>query len=342
METIQIRLPKELVRKAQTLVDNGIYSNKSEVVRDAVRRLVVTPNVEEINDNRKFIVLFTSDLHGNSEQYSKLFKRALSERADAVIIGGDIAPKNTERRTPEGQKKFLVREMFPIIKNFHKQNLLKVHECKIYIIMGNDDFKSNYWVLKKYEQKIGFRLIHNKCLKLHEDFKIAGYSYVPATPFKYKDWEKPDLYLVSEDQTRGKGKFVGNGVRSRGNKLMPYKLNLKDRSKSIELDLKRLMQQARTGKVILVSHAPPQNTNLDITHLNEHVGSAALRKVIEEKQPHVVLSGHIHETVEKSGTFKQRLGETTCIASGNDHRTGEVAVVEFNLYEPGKAKRLIM
>jgi len=36
---IQIRLTRELIEKIDQLIDKGIYPNRSEAVRDAVRRL---------------------------------------------------------------------------------------------------------------------------------------------------------------------------------------------------------------------------------------------------------------------------------------------------------------
>ncbi|MFH0840394.1 MAG: ribbon-helix-helix domain-containing protein, partial [bacterium] len=41
METLQIRLTKKLVEKLDDLVKEGLYPNKSEAVRDAVRRLIL-------------------------------------------------------------------------------------------------------------------------------------------------------------------------------------------------------------------------------------------------------------------------------------------------------------
>jgi Icc-related predicted phosphoesterase len=336
METLQIRLPKELIKKAQILVDRGLYSNKSEILRDAIRRLLTEVKVEDMQSERKFIVLFSSDLHGNIEQYTKFFQKALESKANAVILGGDITPKNPERRTPESQKEFLLDNLFPIISSFNEKNALRLHECKVYMIMGNDDFKSNYNLLRKNENKIGYKLIHNKFLKLHEDFKIIGYSFVPLTPFKYKDWEKLDLSDINEITT--KRKFIDTGIKSKGNKLIKCKINLKERTRTIEKDLRRLFKQAGTGKIILVSHAPPKNTKLDMINAKEHVGSEALRKVVEETQPYLVLSGHIHETVAQSGTFKDRLGDTTCMTSGNSHLNKNISLLEFDLYSPEKAR----
>lgn len=41
MDTIQVRLSQGLVKKIDLLVDSGIYSSRSDVLRDAARRLVL-------------------------------------------------------------------------------------------------------------------------------------------------------------------------------------------------------------------------------------------------------------------------------------------------------------
>ncbi|MBT4111129.1 hypothetical protein HN992_01555 [Candidatus Woesearchaeota archaeon] len=41
MDTVQVRLSHGLIESMDDLVDTGIYSSRSDVVRDAVRRLVL-------------------------------------------------------------------------------------------------------------------------------------------------------------------------------------------------------------------------------------------------------------------------------------------------------------
>ena len=63
MDTVQIRLSHGLVERIDDFVDLGIYANRSDVIRDAVRRLVVDklvgiiPNtgdsVKEVHEIRK-------------------------------------------------------------------------------------------------------------------------------------------------------------------------------------------------------------------------------------------------------------------------------------------------
>ena len=47
---------------------------------------------------------------------------------------------------------------------------------------------------------------------------------------------------------------------------------------------------------ILCPHAPPYGTTCDRIRSGAHVGSAALRALIEREQPDLVLCGHIHES----------------------------------------------
>lgn len=327
------------MKKAQEMVDKGLYSNKSEVIRDALRRLAFKDELM-VSDGKRFMVLFSADLHGNIVQYSKLFKKASDDKVDSVIIGGDIAPKDAAHRTVKDQRHFLEKELVPLIKKFNEDNKKRNHACSVYIIMGNDDFKPNYYVLKKYEQTAVFVILHNKCVKLHEDFRICGYPYVPLTPFLYKDWEKLDLIGKSEEETR-KG-FITEGKKARGNVFSDIKFDLKNRKNTIEKDLRKLLGHSDPRKIVLISHSPPYNTDIDMISPREHVGSEAVRKMIEEKQPLASLHGHIHETVDVSGQFMARLGKTFCLTSGNDHQGENIAVVKFNLYEPEKAVREII
>jgi Icc-related predicted phosphoesterase len=47
---------------------------------------------------------------------------------------------------------------------------------------------------------------------------------------------------------------------------------------------------------IFCPHAPPHETACDRLPSGEHVGSAALRALVEREQPDLVLCGHIHES----------------------------------------------
>ncbi|MBT4388047.1 hypothetical protein HOK68_00875 [Candidatus Woesearchaeota archaeon] len=273
----------------------------------------------------EFKVLFSSDLHGNLSQYKKLFSHALKNDINAIIIGGDIAPKNLKSRTIEGQKLFFKNELFPLIKNFNSKN----KNCLIYLMMGNDDFKSNKILLKEYENLNYFKLIDDSVFELYNGIKILGYVYVPLTPFIYKDWEKFDLN--DKDEYFNRTNFIMEGIRSKNDKILKFKFDLNDRRDTIENDLNNLTKDLDISKLVLVTHSPPYDTNLDLIFSGEHVGSLAVKQFIEKQQPLMTLHGHIHETVDKSGDFKEIIGKTISVCSGNDHIGLDLAIIEFNL-----------
>ncbi len=77
----------------------------------------------------------------------------------------------------------------------------------------------------------------------------------------------------------------------------------------------QLLQEALVnyhgGDMILVSHCPPKDTKTDRVIIGQHIGSASVRKFVEQTKPLVVVSGHVHEAqaVDKIGsTFVVNVG----------------------------------
>ena len=68
---------------------------------------------------------------------------------------------------------------------------------------------------------------------------------------------------------------------------------------------------------ILVSHAPPYNTNIDRLKNGKHVGSKAIRRFIECHSPDLCLSGHIHEA-----KGDDNIGRTKVVNLGMLNREG--------------------
>ncbi len=291
----------------------------------------------------KHIVLYTSDIHGNEIQYQKLVGYALQISADSIIVGGDIAPKGL----PEN-------DFIPAQRKFFQEGLpelfrpLRDSSTKVYIMMGNDDCAANYNVFEKGEEEGLYKIIHGKRLRLTDDFDIVGYSCIPMTPFGIKDWEKFDLSVVPPALARDYGErkrtnydLVGSKSSQEGWVDFAFTPEMEKRD-SIQKDLSTELFQKDPHKTVYVMHAPPNNNNLDIIISGKHVGSFAERLFIEQSQPHLTLHGHIHETVYKSGTFKQVIGNTLSFASGNHNVGKDLAVIVFDLYDLGSVKRLIL
>ena len=248
-----------------------------------------------------FKLIYSADLHGNGEFYKRLLKKAEDENIDAVIMGGDLCGREgiSIKEKIENQKIFLEKFLMPLFKKFRKNNKHK----EIYAIMGNDDFRINLDVLEKAEKNKILNSIHGKSIKLNGKINIAGYSFVNPTPFRLKDWEKPDF---------------------EGDKIPRQLFNEEIRSAekengTIKEGLENLKKLSNPKKTVYVIHAPPFSTNLDIITAGIHVGSKSVREFIEKEQPFLALHGHIHESPQMSGSWKDKLGKTTCINVGSSY-----------------------
>jgi Icc-related predicted phosphoesterase len=97
--------------------------------------------------------------------------------------------------------------------------------------------------------------------------------------------------------------------------------------------LREAMRDVHPDKsLIMVSHQPPVRTACDIAR-SIHVGSSAVRSFIEEYEPLVCFSGHIHES-----TCIDEIGNTKIVNPG-PLNNGGYSIVE--LTETGSAVRIV-
>ena len=119
---------------------------------------------------------------------------------------------------------------------------------------------------------------------------------------------------------------------------------------TIKEDLNRLTGDNSMAKAIFLFHTPPHDTGLDRAALDDkkidgvpldlHVGSIAVRRFIESRQPLLTLHGHIHESPRLTGTWKDRLGRTHMFTAAHDGP--ELALVRFDLDDLDNAKRELL
>jgi uncharacterized protein len=92
--------------------------------------------------------------------------------------------------------------------------------------------------------------------------------------------------------------------------------------------LRRIMEgyhQVQGAKrKILISHAPPYGTRVDLVHSGFHVGSTAVRDFIEEVQPDLVICGHIHESRGKDKI------ETSVVINCGAAKEGNYGLIEIS------------
>ena len=68
---------------------------------------------------------------------------------------------------------------------------------------------------------------------------------------------------------------------------------------------------------IFCPHSPPHGTACDRLRSGEHVGSPALRALVEREQPHLLLCGHIHEARGEDELGRTRVVNPGPVAAGH-------------------------
>lgn len=279
--------------------------------------------------------IFVTDLHGIKKRFAKLFEIIKKEKPDGVFIGGDILPN--EYSIEKDIQSFLDRNVFAKIEEIKNMTNKKIH---FFVIMGNDDPRIfEKYFIKAMEKNI-INYVNEKIVKFGDLF-VVGYAYVPPTPFQLKDWEKYDV-----------SRFVDVGAVSpeKGVRTMDIKKDVM-RFSTIKEDLEKIAKKMKMKKTIFLFHSPPYNTNLDrasldgksldYAPLDVHVGSIAIKKFIEKRHPFITLHGHVHESTNITGFWKEKIGKTISFSAAHDNNK-EVSIVRFDTENLDKAEREII
>ena len=89
-----------------------------------------------------------------------------------------------------------------------------------------------------------------------------------------------------------------------------------------EDEIARILEIAMEPKAVLISHPPPFGFG-DVTRNGVHVGSRAVKAIVDKYQPRLVMTGHIHEA---RGIFK---GPSTIVNPGPASR-GNFALIDLD------------
>lgn len=276
--------------------------------------------------------LFATDLHGHIDRYEKLFALIAARPPCAVFLGGDLLPRASYH---VGKNDDFVRDYLHASFERLRRDLGPSYPA-VLLILGNDDPKIEEPLFLQAAETGTWQYLHRRSTRIGR-FAICGYACVPPTPFLLKDWERYDV-----------SRYVDPGCVSpeEGRRSVPV-----DSSDvkwgTIERDLAALVGDESLENTILLSHTPPYDTPLDraaldgkqVDHvpLDVHIGSIALRRFIERRQPLLTLHGHVHESTRLTGEWKTTIGRTVCINGAHDGP--ELAVVRFDVEHPGEAVR---
>ncbi|HYN03122.1 MAG TPA: metallophosphoesterase [Vicinamibacteria bacterium] len=278
--------------------------------------------------------LFVSDLHGRPDRYEKLLAAAEAERPGAVFLGGDLLPLGA--LSPSGGD-FLPDWLAPRLEALRSR--LGPEYPRVLAVLGNDDPRAEEESLAELERRSLLEHAHGRRIAIGPQ-PVYGYACVPPTPFALKDWERYDV-----------SRFVDPGCVSpeEGYRSVAVPAG-QTKWGTIAGDLEALVGAADVSRAVFLFHSPPHATALDraaldgrtVDHvpLDVHVGSIAIRRFIEARQPRLTLHGHVHESARLTGSWQDRIGRTVCLSAAHDGP--ELALVRFDLDRPDEATRELL
>lgn len=281
---------------------------------------------------------FVSDLHGRVDRYEKLFRAVATERPHAVFLGGDLLPHGMARLSAGRGATDFVAEFLE--SGFGRlRAALGKRSPRVFLIPGNDDPRSEEAALVEAGRRGAWEYVHG-ARATWERFTVLGYAFVPPTPFLLKDWERYDV-----------SRYVDPGCvpPDEGWRTTPADAD-EIKSATIREDLDRLSAGVDLGRAIFLLHTPPYRTALDraaldgrsFDHapLDVHVGSVALRRFVESRQPLLTLHGHVHESARLTGSWSDRIGRTHLFSAAHDGE--ELALIRFDPEHLDDASRALL
>ena len=281
------------------------------------------------------LCFFASDLHGKIARYNTLFKKMLAEKPKAVFLGGDLLPSGLYSFTssPEVPEDF-IEFLFKNLRELKSE--MGDDYPQIFTILGNDDGRAIESEFVKADTEGLIVYVHNKKVQFHNS-TVYGYAYIPPSPFMLKDWERYDV-----------SQYVDPGCVAPEDGSFSIETDKKlNKYKTIKKDIDKLSGTDDLSKSIFLFHSPPYKTNLDraaldgkmIDHvpLDVHIGSIAIKRFIEERQPYITLHGHVHESTALTANWKEYIGKTLAINAA--HNGPELSLIRFELDTPDKASR---
>lgn len=283
--------------------------------------------------------LFASDLHGSAQRFEKLFEAMEREAPVALFLGGDLFPSGMVPWKGHGSSEgdFFSAFLRPRLQDL-KTRLGSAYP-KIFLILGNDDLRDREEEVREGQDGDLWVYAHGARFALGS-YRVMGYSFVPPTPFLWKDWERYDV-----------SRYVPPGCVSpeegwRTVEVDPHEV----RYGTIKEDLESLAGDEDLTRTVFLFHTPPHETMLDraaldgkmVDHvpLDVHVGSIAVRRFIEARQPLLTLHGHIHESPRLTGSWRDRIGNTRLFTGAHDGP--ELALIRFDLDDLDGARRTLL
>ena len=290
-------------------------------------------------------VLFASDLHSSEVFFLKCLSTAKNFNVDLLLISGDLTGKAIVPIVKLDSGMYVTHFMGEDYKVSEAQLpplQRDVRKCGYYyMIMSRQEYEG----YKGHPEKIE-ELFVNVTREAVENWVRKIEEVLPKEMRVVMNPGNDDTFAVDEilkkepriDYTIGKVYNIDDAhemVNCDWVNPTPWNSPRECSDEELEKRLRTEIKRASNmDRLICDFHAPPFNTPIDsapklgknmqpkIALLTgqpeyEHVGSKAVRKVIEEFQPKMGLHGHIHES---AGICK--IGRTVCVNPGSEYLEG--------------------
>lgn len=280
------------------------------------------------------LFLFVSDLHGSAARYAALEREVLRLQPRALLLGGDLLPHFASIDPVE----YVERDFAALFRRLRDR--LQAAFPQVGLVLGNDDTRLAEAPLHRIEREEGLWVYLHRRRELLAGWPVFGYNCVPPTPFQLKDFERFDV-----------SRYLDPGCLAPEEGLQTVEVPLHElRFGTIMADLEELVGEEDLQRAVLLMHSPPYRTALDragldgqkidLVPLELNVGSLAIRRLVEARQPQVGLHGHIHESPRLTGSWRDLLGRTHLFSAAHDG--SELALVLFDPECPEQAERLLV
>ena len=308
----------------------------------------------------KVRLFFATDVHGSEVCWRKFINSAKHYDADVLILGGDMTGKAVVPIVDLGSGRYRY-SMQDQRHEFQSAEELAGHKRLIRdhgyypVVMTEDGVRE----FSQDESKLEAVFERARLDTIAEwiawaDEKLAD-TKIQCIVCPGND-DKHDIDAILATSSRimvGEGNVIDMPdkyqlVSSGWTNLTPWDTPREEDEDSLRTRIEAVVAQATAPpeRLVFGLHAPPYDTALDVAPKIDwetltvqgqdqaHVGSTAVRAVIEEVQPLLSLHGHIHES-----RAAVRLGRTLAINPGSSYVEGVLSGVLVELEGKDKVKR---
>jgi uncharacterized protein len=308
----------------------------------------------------KVRLFFATDVHGSEVCWRKFINSAKHYEADVLILGGDMTGKavvpivdlgsgryrysmQDQRHELEGAEdlagnKRLIRDhgYYPVVMTEDGVRECSQDESKLEAVFERARLDTiAEWIAWADEKLAGSKI---QCIVCPGNDDKHDIDQILATSSRIMVGEGNVIDLPDGYQ------LVSSGWTN----LTPWDTPREEDEDALRARIMAVVAQATAApdRLVFGLHAPPYDTALDVAPKIDwetltvqgqdqaHVGSTAVRAVIEEVQPLLSLHGHIHES-----RAAVRLGRTLAINPGSSYVEGVLSGVLVELEGKDKVKR---